>query len=53
MAGNDRKEHYKNLQKIKTLTSQINEMQEQSAALTEKETKVLKQNPGSRLEVAC
>jgi hypothetical protein len=42
MAGNDRKEHYKNLQKIKTLTSQINEMQEQSAALTEKETKVLK-----------
>ena len=42
MADNDRKEHYKALQRIKTLTSQINEMQEQSAALTEKETKLLK-----------
>ena len=42
MANNDRKEHYKNLQRIKTLTSQINKMQEQSAALTEKETKLLK-----------
>lgn len=42
MADNDRKEHYKSLQRIKTLTSQINEMQEQSAALTEKEIKLLK-----------
>jgi hypothetical protein len=42
MADNDRKEHYKALQRIKTLTSQINEMQEQSAALTEKEIKLLK-----------
>jgi len=29
MADNDRKEHYKSLQRIKTLTSQINEKQEQ------------------------
>ena len=37
MADNDRKEHYKALQRIKTLTSQINKMQEQSIALTDKE----------------
>tara|TARA_B110000003_G_scaffold251595_1_gene265470 strand:- start:1027 stop:3597 length:2571 start_codon:yes stop_codon:yes gene_type:complete len=42
MADNDRKEHYKALQRIKTLTSQINKMQEQSIALTDKETKLLK-----------
>ena len=42
MADNDRKEHYKALQRIKTLTSQINKMQEQSIALTDKEIKLLK-----------
>ncbi len=42
MADNTQKEHYKNLQQIKKLTEQINQMKKKSATLSDDEAKSLK-----------
>ena len=42
MADNTQKEHYKNLQAIKKLTEQINQMKEKSATLSDDEVKSLR-----------
>ena len=42
MADNTQKEHYKNLQAIKKLTEQINQMKEKSATLSDDEAKSLR-----------